>query len=61
MIDGIKQLGEQLSKIKEQIFAKRDKPEVEADLDAYAPIDSEKEIRAAKQNNMQYGRDPEML
>ena len=34
MIDGIKQLGEQLSKIKEQIFAKRDKPEVEADLDA---------------------------
>ena len=33
-MDSIKQLGDQLAQIKEKVFAKRDKPEVAAAIDA---------------------------
>ena len=61
MIDGIKQLGEQLAQIKKKVFAKRDKPEVAAAIDAQPPEDEDREIRAARRKNEKYGEDPKLI
>ena len=57
----IKELGEQLSKVKEYFFAERDQPEIGPALDAQPPEDEDKEIWEAKQKNKQYGKDPKEI
>lgn len=57
----IKELGDQLKELKEYYFGKRDEPEVGAALDAQAPEEEEKEVRATAQNNFVYGFHPDRI
>ena len=58
----IKELGEQLKQLKERLFAqKSNEPEVGAALAAQPPEDEDTEIRAAREKNQRYGRNPKSI